>query len=77
MDLHHPIMSKLWDIGGRTKRKKEKKRIPATNFTATFLKIVYLRIKRCLDKGKVNYSRFSIVQASNLKEILKEKKLVR
>ena len=51
--------------------------IPATNFTATFLKIVYLRIKRCLDKGKVNYSRFSIVQASNLKEILKEKKLVR
>ena len=25
MELHHPIMSKLWDLGGRTKRKKEKK----------------------------------------------------
>ena len=23
MELHHPIMSKLWDLGGRTKRKKE------------------------------------------------------
>ena len=23
MELHHPIMSKLWDIGGRTKRKKK------------------------------------------------------
>ena len=21
MELHHPIMSKLWDLGGRTKRK--------------------------------------------------------
>ena len=38
--------------------------IPATNFTATFSKIVCLGIKRCLDKGKVNYSRDSIVQAS-------------
>ena len=24
MELHHPIMRKLWDIGGRTKRKKER-----------------------------------------------------
>ena len=46
--------------------------IPATNFTATFSKIVYLGIKRCLDKGKVNYSRNSIVQASYLKETLEE-----
>ena len=23
MELHHPIMSKLWDLGGRTKRKKK------------------------------------------------------
>ena len=23
MELHHPIISKLWDLGGRTKRKKE------------------------------------------------------
>ena len=29
--------------------------IPATNFTATFFKIGYLEIKRCLDKGKLNY----------------------
>ena len=43
----------------------------------TFSKIGYLGIKRCLDKGKVNYSRFSIVQASDLKERLEEKKLVR
>ena len=46
--------------------------IPATNFTATFSKIGYLGIKRCLDKGKVNYSQNSIVQASNLKERLEE-----
>ena len=51
--------------------------IPATNFTATFSKIGYLGINRCLDKGKVNYSCFSIVQASNLKDRLEEKKLVR
>ena len=46
--------------------------ILATNFTATFSKIGYLGIKRCLDKGKVNYSRNSIVQASDLKETLEE-----
>ena len=51
--------------------------IPVTNFTATFSKICYIGIKRCLDKGKVNYSRFSIVQSSDLKERLEEKKLVR
>ena len=47
--------------------------IPATNFTATFSKIGYLGIKRCMDKGKVNYSQNSIVQASDLKETLIEK----
>ena len=46
--------------------------IPATNFTATFSKIGYLGIKRCLDKVKLNYSRNSIVQASYLEEILEE-----
>ena len=46
--------------------------IPTTNFTTTFSKISYLGIKRCPDKGKVNYSRNSIVQASNLKETLEE-----
>ena len=24
MELHHPIMSKLWDLGGQTKRKRKK-----------------------------------------------------
>ena len=46
--------------------------IPATIFTATFSKIVYLGIKRCPDKGRVNYSRNSIVQDSYLKETLEE-----
>ena len=46
--------------------------IPATNFTSTFSKIGYLGIKRCLDKGKVNYSRNSIAQAYDLKETLEE-----
>ena len=46
--------------------------IPATNFTVTLSKIGYLGIKICLDKGKVNYSRNSIVQASDLKETLEE-----
>ena len=46
--------------------------IPATNFTATFSKISYLGIKRCLEKDKVNYSRDSIVQASYLNKILEE-----
>ena len=44
--------------------------IPATIFTATISKIGYLGIKRCLDKGNVNYPRNSIVQASDLKETL-------
>ena len=26
MELHHPIMSKLWDIGGRTKKKGKKRK---------------------------------------------------
>ena len=51
--------------------------IPATNFTAIFYKIVYLGIKRMLKKGKVNYSRFSIVQISDLKKKLEELKIKR
>ena len=43
-----------------------------TNFTATFSNIGYLEIKRCLEKGKVNYSLDYIVQAYDLKERLKE-----
>ena len=44
--------------------------IPATNCTANLSKIGYLGIKRCLEKGKVNYSRNSIVHAFYLKETL-------
>ena len=51
--------------------------IPAKTFTATFSKIDYLRIKRMLDKGKVNYSHVSIVQASYLKERLEKLKINR
>ena len=46
--------------------------IPAKHFSATFSKIGYIGIKRCLDKVKVNYSQNSIVQASDLEETLKE-----
>ena len=49
----------------------------ATNFTAMFSKIGYFGIKRWLDKEKMNYSQGSIVQASNLKEILEELKVNR
>ena len=51
--------------------------IPATNFTTTFSKISYLGINIILDKGKVNYSRISIFQASEIKERLKELKINR
>ena len=44
--------------------------IPATKFTATFSKIGYLGINIMPDKGKLNYSRVSIFQASDLKERL-------
>ena len=30
MELHHPIMSKLWNLGGQTKRKKERRIYAAT-----------------------------------------------
>ena len=44
--------------------------LPATNFTATFSKLGYLGISRILDKAKVNYSRVSIIQSYDLKEML-------
>ena len=44
--------------------------IPTTKFTATFSKIGYLGIKIMSEKGKLNYSRFYIVQASDLRERL-------
>ena len=51
--------------------------LPKTNFTTRFSKIGYLGINQMLEKGKVNFSRVSIVQASDLKEILEELKLKR
>ena len=51
--------------------------ISATNFNQTFFNIVYLGIKMMLDKAKVKYSSFYIVQASYLKEILEELELKR
>ena len=51
--------------------------IPATNFTTAFSKIRYFGTKRCLDKREVTYSRVSVVQASDLKEILEELKIKR
>ena len=49
--------------------------IPTMKFTATFTKIGDLGIRRILDEWKVNYSRVSIVRASELKEILEELKV--
>eukprot|EP00957_Ditylum_brightwellii_P158100 12034380-Ditylum_brightwellii.AAC.1 len=50
--------------------------IPATNFMATFSKLAYLGIKIVLD-DKVNYSRFTIIQALDLKERLEDLKVWR
>ena len=46
--------------------------IPAMKSTAAFYTIGYLGIKIMLYKVKVKYSSFSIVQASDLKEIAEE-----
>ena len=51
--------------------------IPTTNFTAAFSKIGHLGIPGMWDRGKVNYSHVSIVQASDLKERLEELKIKR
>ena len=46
------------------------------NFTTRFSKIGYVGIKRMLGKGKMNYSRASIIQTSDLKEIFEELKVI-
>ena len=43
--------------------------IPATNFSATFAKIGYLGVKNILEKNEINYTKFTIVQASQVKEV--------
>ena len=42
--------------------------IPMKNFTSTLSKLGYLEIKNVLYKSKVDYSCFTIVQASDLKD---------
>ena len=42
--------------------------IPATNFSATFAKVQYMGLKKILDENGVIYNRFTIIQASDLKE---------
>ena len=41
--------------------------IPDTNFIATFSKVEYLALKALLDKNNVDYSKFTITQASDLR----------
>ena len=58
-------MSKLWGLEDWTHRQTQ---IPATNFTATFAKVGYIGIKAILDNHQVNYKKYTITQASQVKE---------
>ena len=49
---------------------KVHQRFPVTNFTANFSKLGYSAIKALLDKNQVNYSGWTIQQASDLKQKL-------
>ena len=51
--------------------------IPATNFTATFSKLGYLALKNILDSNNIQYNKYTITQASDLKEKLTKLKLNR
>ena len=42
--------------------------IPPTKFSATFAKFGYLGLKNILEKNEINYTKFTIVQASQVKE---------
>ena len=42
--------------------------IPATNFSDTFAKVGYLGFKKILKKNEINYTKFTIVQASQVNE---------
>ena len=42
--------------------------IPATNISATFAKVGYLRLKNILEKNYINYTKFIIFKASQVKE---------
>ena len=41
--------------------------IPATNLSATFAKVGYLGLKNILKKNEINYTKLTIVQASQVK----------
>ena len=42
--------------------------IPATNYSATFEKVGYPGLKNILEKNEINYTKFKIVQVSQVKE---------
>ena len=42
--------------------------IPATNISAILAKVVYLGLKNVLEKNEITYTKFTIVQASQVKE---------
>ena len=42
--------------------------IPAKHLSATFAKVGYLGLKNILEKNEINYTKFTIVQASQVKE---------
>ena len=46
--------------------------IPATNFTATFSKLGYLALKNILDSNNIQYNKYTITQASDLKNELEK-----
>ena len=41
--------------------------IPSTNVSATFAKMDYLGLKNILEKNEINYTKFTIVKASQVK----------
>jgi hypothetical protein len=45
--------------------------VPAQNFTSAFPKLGYIAVHQILDSNHVDYSKRTIIQASNLKEKLK------
>mmetsp|Transcript_14767 Transcript_14767/g.21694 ORF Transcript_14767/g.21694 Transcript_14767/m.21694 type:complete len:149 (+) Transcript_14767:727-1173(+) len=51
--------------------------IPATNFAATFSKLGYLGIKKIFDENNINYAKYTITQASDLKSKLEKLKIKR
>ena len=42
--------------------------IPSTKFSDTFAKVGYLGLKNTLEENEINYTKFTIVQASKVKE---------